>query len=161
MNAIGLVTRPTKDVDVVAVGERSGNRLSLHKSRPLPSVLGQAAAAVANQYQLEPGWLNPGPADLIDHGLPEGFEGRLVPRIYGRALVVHFASRVDLICFKTFAAADVAGRHLTDLQALKPSEEEIRVALRWIEQQDDSDGFRMQLAGLLEYLGMQHVTESR
>ncbi|TDB36921.1 MAG: hypothetical protein D9V44_10460 [Actinobacteria bacterium] len=158
LNAVGLITRPTKDVDVVAVGETSAQALTLSKSRPLPQVLAQAAAAVAVEFQIEPGWINAGPADLIDHGLPEGFATRLVPRSYGSALTVHYAGRLDQICFKTYAAADVSGRHLTDLEALQPTADEVRFALKWIEEQDNSDGFRVQLVELLEHLGMAYVT---
>ncbi|MCE5204303.1 MAG: hypothetical protein ABFC80_06585 [Coriobacteriales bacterium] len=161
LNAAGFINRPTKDVDVLAVGSRRGGRLLLEKSRPLPAVLIQASAAVAEQFQIEPDWLNAGPADLMDHGLPVGFETRLVPRTYGPALTVHFAGRLDQICFKLYAAADVGGRHLVDLQALGPTEEEMRFALEWVRQQDDSEGFRAQLAELFDYLGMSHVIAER
>jgi hypothetical protein len=161
LNALGLVPRPTKDVDVVAMGSRRGNALALTKSRPLPSVLLDSAAAVAGQFQIEADWLNAGCADLIDHGLPQGFEARLEARAYGPILTVHFASRLDQICFKTYAAADTTGRHLTDLVALKPTEAEIRFALEWVARQDDSGGLQMQLTELLEYLGMGHVARER
>ncbi len=159
--AIGLVTRPTKDVDIVALARHEGEQLVLHTARPLPGPLSSAVAAVASQYLIDSNWLNAGPADLIDHGLPEGFEGRLITNRIGHALTVHFAARLDQICFKTYAAADVAGRHLTDLLALRPSDDEMAIALRWIADQDDSEGFRQQLTELLDYMGMTHVARGR
>lgn len=156
---LGLVDRPTKDIDVVALGDSSSGVLVLRKAKPLPEELLAAVQAVAIQFVVEPGWLNGGPSDLIDWGLPEGFEERLVAVDYGRALRIHFASRLDQICLKTYAAADVAGRHLTDLIALAPAEDEMDLALRWAVSQDPSGGFRIQLAGLADYLGVRHVLD--
>ena len=118
-----------------------------------------ASEAVARQFVIDVGWLNAGPADLLDHGLPDGFTDRLIPEVYGRALTVHYAGRLDQVCFKTFAAADVSGRHLTDLLALAPTEDEVVFAVRWIAEQDTMDGFRPQLAELLDYLGMSHAID--
>jgi hypothetical protein len=83
----------------------------------------------------------------------------LVAVEYGSSLRVHFAGRVDQICFKTYAAADVAGRHLTDLVALAPNEDEMEQAFRWAVSQDPSAGFRTQLAGLADYMGVRHVLD--
>lgn len=155
--AAGLAARPTKDVDVVAIATRDDEGLSLAKPRPLPGRVAEAVAAVAAQFGLEGGWLNTGPADLVDHGLPAGFEGRLVSRGYGDVLTVHFAGRLDQICFKTFAAADSAGRHLTDLLELAPAHDELRFAALWIADQDTLDGFRARLNELLAYMGVPDV----
>jgi hypothetical protein len=111
-----------------------------------------AASAVARQFGIEPDWLNSGPADLIDHGLPPGFESRLVTREYGVGLRVHFAGRLDQICFKTYAAADTAGRHLTDLVALGPGIDEMEFAFSWVIGQDPSPASRGQLAEPADYL---------
>jgi hypothetical protein len=157
LQAIGLVTRPTKDIDVVAMlqSERAGLRVV--KACPLPDVVAAAAQAVAQEFMIDSSWLNAGPADLLDHGLPDGFESRLIGRNYGPDLTVHFASRLDQVCFKTYAAADLAGRHLTDLVALSATEDEILLALRWVARQDPSEGFHAQLLELLAYLGMGDV----
>jgi hypothetical protein len=156
---LGFVDRPTKDIDVVALGDMSSGALRLRKAKPLPEPLTAAVRAVAVQYSIEPTWLNAGPADLIDWGLPGGFAQRLVAVEYGSSLRVHFAGRVDQICFKTYAAADVAGRHLTDLVALAPNEDEMEQAFRWAVSQDPSAGFRTQLAGLADYMGVRHVLD--
>ncbi len=154
LQALGLVVRPTKDVDIVAIGHTTPEGLCLVRSSPLPDALATAAAAVAKEYSIDPTWLNSGPTDLLDHGLPEGFERRLAGVTYGTTLTVHFASRLDQVCFKSFAAADVAGRHLTDLVSLAPTRDEILFALRWVVRQDSSEAFHSQLLKLLDYLRM-------
>ena len=156
---LGLVDRPTKDIDVVALGDASSGTLVVRKSKPLPETLAAAVRAVAAQYGIEDSWLNAGPGDLMDWGLPAGFEERLQAIEYGRALRVHYASRLDQVCFKTYAAADVAGRHLTDLIALAPAPAEMDLAFRWAVSQDPSPGFRIQLEGLADYLGVRDVLD--
>src|ERR1700733_14411792 len=85
---MGLIRRPTKDLDVVALMQSS----KLSRAEPLPAPLRDAIADVASTLGLADDWLNPGPTSLLDHGLPEGFEERLTPRTFG-GLVVHVASR--------------------------------------------------------------------
>jgi hypothetical protein len=152
LGVLGLVSRPTKDVDVVALGTPIADRLHLAKAEPLPEPLSRAIAAVGRQLSVSSDWLNTGPADLMDQGLPDGFVDRLESRTYGERLTVHYAGRFDQVCLKTYAAADVAGRHLTDLVALRPTANEMVVALAWARRQDPSEGFREMLAGLADYL---------
>ena len=156
-NMLGLIERPTKDIDVVALADSDAGLVRIRNANPLPSELAAAVAEVALQMNVEPGWLNCGPANLVDWGLPEGFERRLVSKDYGQFLRVHFASRLDQICFKSYAAADVAGRHLTDLIGLSPSEVEMDLAFRWVLQQDSSPGFRAQLEMLADYMEVRDV----
>lgn len=66
----------------------------------------RAAALVGRDLGLEPGWLNAGPTGLLELGLPAGLTDRLIARDYGPALRVSFASRIDQIFFKLYAAAD-------------------------------------------------------
>lgn len=157
---LGLVERPTKDIDVVALAESRGGVLRVRRASPLPDVLVRACAEVATQQGIDPNWLNSGPARLLDWGLPDGFETRLVSRDYGSRLVIHLASRLDQICFKTYAAADVAGRHLSDLQTLSPTGEEMRFAFAWVIRQDPSPGFHTQLEQMADYLGVRDVLDT-
>lgn len=93
---------------------------------------------------------------LLDFGLPDGFLQRAERRSYGESLSVLFASRLDQIHFKLYAAVDQgAGRHLADLQALIPSEEELLQAARWSEAHDPSDGYREMLTKTLTHLGVE------
>lgn len=147
---LGLIDRPTKDLDLVALklGE------TLVKPIPLPPALRDAAGDVARVMKLPADWLNAGPAAMLDLGLPEGFLERTVRREYG-GLVVHVASRYDQICFKLYAAADDSpqGKHFADLKLLAPTPEELRHAAAWTVTHDPSDAFRSILDQVLATLG--------
>jgi hypothetical protein len=67
---LGFVSRTTKDVDIMAgVHPERG----LVDPRPMSAALCSAADKVARELQLDPRWLNTGPADQVVSGLPEGF----------------------------------------------------------------------------------------
>lgn len=154
---MGFMTRPvTKDVDTFAMVARNREgALTLSKQKPLPEYLLREAGIVATDFGLPEHWLNAGPADILDLGLPEGLASRLHSVLYGPRLTVHFLDRIDQIHFKLYAAADQGpdSRHVADLIALKPSGEEIERAARWSMTHDVSDGYRIILKGCLEFLG--------
>jgi hypothetical protein len=151
LQALELIDRATRDVDVVAL--KQGNDLS--SADPLPEPLVSAAGRVARDFGLPVGWLNSGPADLFRLGLPEGFAQRLVTRVIGPSLTVHFAGRYDQIHFKLFAMVDQgSGRHEADLRALEPSVDELIEAARWTMTHDPSPGFKGELLAVLRYLGV-------
>jgi uncharacterized nucleotidyltransferase DUF6036 len=151
LTALGLVSRATRDVDLVAIAEDG----ELRSADPLPEALREARDRVARDFDLDPNWLNAGATDLLKWGLPEGFIARIVARRYGDALTVHFASRFDQIHFKLFAMVDQAGvRHEADLRALHPSGQELIAAARWSMTQDPSPGYRMVLKEALSALGI-------
>lgn len=135
---LGFVERPTADVDVVGFAGPAG----YSKAESLPDFLADAVDDVGRTLALGPGWLNAGPAGLVDFGLPEGLEHRVVVRHYG-SLEVHLPARVDLTCFKLYAAVDQGPRskHMTDLHALGPSRDELVAAALWTRTQDPSAGF--------------------
>jgi hypothetical protein len=152
--AVGLISRPTRDVDIVALLAEQ----KLVDPRPLPGELVAARDQVARDFGLPENWLNAAPADLLDLGLPEGFVERLERRDYGDSLTVHFASRFDQIHFKLYAMADQgAGKHEADLRALSPTRAELLAAARWTRTHDPSEGFHEQLLAALAYLGMEDV----
>lgn len=151
---LGLVTRTTRDVDVVALADDG----VLRSSEPLPETLRAAADRVARDFGLGEGWLNSGPADLLRLGLPQGFWSRITTRHYGEALSAHFAGRVDQVHFKLFAMVDQGGgRHEADLRALRPSREELVAAALWTITHDPSPGFRQVLHKALNHLGVENV----
>ena len=121
---LGLIDRPTGDLDVIA-SLRSG---AFQKLEALPEALESAAEQVGQALGLGDQWLNARPSSLMDFGLPEGWESRLTAKQYG-GLCLHLASREDQICFKLYAAVDRFGgqvwgnedKHYQDLQVLKPS----------------------------------------
>lgn len=150
--ALGLVTRPTRDVDVVAVAENG----DLHSADPLPEGPREARDRVKRDFDLEDDWLNADPADILRLGLPEGFWKRVTTRRYGEALTVHFCGRLEQIHFKLHAMVDRAGgRHEADLRALQPTSEELIAAARWSTTHDPSRGFRMMLEQALQRLGVE------
>jgi hypothetical protein len=152
--ALGLVERTTKDIDIVAL--RSDE--DLEYAKPLPEGLQEACSLVARDFSLPPGWLNPGPTDLLKFGLPDGFIDRLERRDHGDALVVYLASRYDQIHFKLYAAVDQGpGKHESDLRALAPTEEELLAAARWSRTQDPSEGYAQVLRGALATFGVENV----
>jgi hypothetical protein len=151
LTALGLVKRSTRDVDLVAIAENG----ELRSANPLPDSLRIASSRVARDFGLDENWLNSGPTDLLNWGLPEGFMDRIVRRDYGEALIVHFASRFDQINFKLFAMVDQGGgRHEADLRALHPDRDELIAAARWSTTQDPSPGYRMVLDEALSALGV-------
>lgn len=144
-----LVQRTTQDVDVVAM-MRAGVLIT---AEPLPAYLVEAVVRVSEILNLPNDWLNNGPAAQFDMGLPEGFSERLTKATIGEKLTIYYISRIDQIYFKTFAAADRGGYHITDLQTLMPSHEEISNAAAWCTEQDVSEGFRMLLKEMLTQNG--------
>ncbi|MBK5232087.1 MAG: hypothetical protein JJE13_03785 [Thermoleophilia bacterium] len=114
---------------------------------------------MATDFRLPPDWLNSGPANLMDFGLPAGFEKRMVEESFGDSLTVQFASRIDQVHFKLYAAVDQGpGKHETDLRALDPTEDELLDAARWTMTHDPSEGYRMVLIQVLAALGVADAT---
>jgi hypothetical protein len=154
--ALGIIERATRDVDLLAL--RFDDELS--SAKPMPAELEAARDRVARDFSLPAGWLNPGPTDLLDFGLPERFMDRLERRDYGEALVVYFASRYDQIHLKLYALVDQGpGKHENDLLALSPSEEELVAAARWSRSHDPSpsEGYAQALRDVLTHLGAEDV----
>ena len=150
--AIGAIERATRDVDIVAL--RSERCLT--NPTPLPDALLTARERVARDFSLPEDWLNTGPSNLLDLGLPEGFEDRLARREYGEDLTVYFASRFDQIHLKLYALVDQGpGKHEDDLRALAPASEELIAAARWARTHDPSEGFEQMLRKVLEHLGVE------
>lgn len=153
--ALGLVSRSTQDVDVVAL--TSGARLT--EALPLPPPLAEARARVARDFRLPADWLNSEAGrDMLRLGLPSGFSERLSPKNYGPFLTVRYASRFDQIHFKLHATVDRGGgKHFADLKALEPNEGELLSAARWSRTHDPSEGFRSVLIQVLAYFGVENA----
>lgn len=147
---LGLIERPTNDLDILAVVE-AGEYVS---AKPLPGFLLAAVRDVAVATGLPEDWLNAGPASLLDFGLPEGFAERLDTRRFG-GLVLHLASRFDQICFKLYASVDQGpqSKHASDLKRLGASSDELARAAAWCKTHDPSEGFNEQLGLALDALG--------
>jgi hypothetical protein len=154
--ALGLVSRTTRDADIMAgVDVRDG----LVDPRPMSEALRTAALRVAREFDLDEHWLNTGPADQVLAGLPEGFLERLTPRTYGSRLTIHLPDRYDLIHLKLFAAVDQGmGRHVTDLEALTPTDSEMLDAARWVLTQDAGEVFPAIVRDALNQMGYERIS---
>jgi hypothetical protein len=141
-----LISRPTADLDVIGLAVQG----SLVKAEQIPPSLAEAVRDVAVVLELRPDWLNNGPASLMDLGLPQGYEARTELRRYG-SLDVYIPARVDLVCFKLYAAVDQGPRskHFQDLQAMAPSQSELSVAAQWCQSHDPSSGFQSEMQAAL------------
>lgn len=161
LQVLGLIDRATRDVDVLAIVRRvREGELDLISAEPLPEVMVESAAIVARDLVLPENWLNPGPTDLLTHGLPKGLVERLESRRYGSRLLIHFIGRFDQICLKTYAVVNGGGgRHLSDLATLQPSKEEMLSAAQWCLTQDASEVFPTIVRSFLEQTGYADVAE--
>jgi hypothetical protein len=157
--ALGLVMRTTKDVDILGVVLNTPNGLVIQRIKEFPEWLVEAANKVGRDFDLPENWLNLGPASQVESGLPEGFEERLVKKRYGKFLTIYFISRIDQIHFKLYAAVDRGEYHVQDLHTLKPTQEEIEGAAKWVITQDVSDVFKLLLKDFLEVQGYGAIAE--
>ena len=149
LQLLGLIIRPTRDIDVVAQVDETG----LVPVETLPAPLQRAVADTAAVFRLPIGWFNAGPRGLTDLGLPDGTLQRAHRRAWG-GLVLHLADRRDQIFFKLYAAADQGPRskHFEDLRRLEATGDELRAAAGWAQTHDPSEGFRRELRGALRDL---------
>lgn len=156
----GLIRRTTRDVDVL--GDRSSSGVEVAAVRRFPDPVVRAIQRVADAHpelQLKrSSWVNLGPRQLVDWGLPDGFETRLAFRRIGDRLALHLLARPDLVALKLFAAADDLGErqdtHIADLHKLEPTAQEIESSIRWIARLPDQQSrIRPELKRIVEELG--------
>lgn len=154
LNVRGLVLRTTKDIDIL--GQLEKNKVVKAK---LPEVFWDAADALQGEFDLEENWINDETSPMVEGGLPEGLEERLLIKHYGSKLTVGFIGRLDQIYFKLWASADrdPNSYHVQDLLALDPTNEELKRAAQWCLKKDPSEGFRRVLLRMLKELGFDEV----
>jgi hypothetical protein len=96
-----------------------------------------------------------------DADIMAGVDARkgLTPRTYGSRLTIHLPDRYDLIHLKLFAAVDQGmGRHVTDLEALTPTDSEMLDAARWVLTQDGGEVFPAIVRDALKQMGYERIT---
>lgn len=156
LNLLGIIERPTTDVDIVAFArdEDAKYRVLHEPPEPLPAPLRDAIRNVARDLGLDPSWLNTGPALHWRAGLPSGLADRVQWRRYD-SLHVGIVGRYDLIFFKFFASADAHSPrsvHYRDLLALRPAVDELTSAAEWVRTQDAAPEFAAILAEVVRHV---------
>jgi hypothetical protein len=160
LGILGLVRRPTRDVDVI--GAWSAEALQVIQLDRFPPPVERAIARVADAHpELRSSgisWVNLGPKGLLNFGLPPGCTDRLAPRSIGTHLTLQLPDRLDLIAFKVFAAIEAAHErrkaHKEDLQVLTPNEKELQFAIDWVVTiPDRNHQLRAELREFLQELG--------
>ena len=162
LNVLGLVSRVSHDVDIVALVKRvDNNQVSLELPSHLDQAIVRAAHRVQKIFDLRDDWLSVQTAALFTHGLPEGLLTRAEARKYGSSLTIHFLSRYDQIHFKLFAALSSERRsvHVGDLLALSPSQEEMEHAALWALKDMPNEFYGPALKKLLTQIGYKDVSE--
>ena len=127
---LGVITRETQDCDVL--------------DPSIPQDIADAARDFSHAVSKKGGdlkedWLNNGPESL-KRELPKDWKLRLKELYSGKALNLQTLGRADLLKTKLFAFCD-RGQDLADCVALKPSQEELREALAWLQAQDANPGW--------------------
>lgn len=147
---LGMISRSTKDVDLIALVDHG----TFVSAKHLPIPLLEAIAEVGAALQLGEQWINTGPADLFLMGLPKGFADRMSTSTYG-GLILHLAGRFDQICFKLYASIDQGpdSKHFADLKLLKPTQAELEEAASWCKTHGVSADFALNLSEALAILG--------
>jgi hypothetical protein len=155
LNLLGLITRTTQDVDVIAraIPTSDGQPFMLVPPDPMPAPLQRGIARVARDFGLADDWMNTVVARQWSQGLPPWLADDLEWRRYG-GLHVGLAGRRTLIALKLFAAADQSLRsvHAQDLLALAPSDVELDEAAAWVMMQDASAVFPQFVAQVVEHV---------
>lgn len=157
--ALGLITRTTKDADVLGLIKETISGLEIQRVKKFPDWLSNAAEKVARDFGLPDNWLNLGPASQVESGLPPGLADRLIRKKYGKSLSIYYISRTDQIYFKLYAAVDRNDYHTQDLFDLNPMEKELEDAAKWVLTQDVSEPFRIILKDFLERSGYGTIAE--
>ena len=158
LNLIGLLDRPTRDVDVLGLvddSQISKPRNTGILSQVLPPEVVRAAQQVARDLNLPPNWLNDSALEVQRLGLPPGILRRAHPRDFGPCLKVYLLGRKDLVALKLYAALDgqKGQRHVKDLLVIRPTRSEMEFAMRWLLNRKTSLQFRRAVRAIIAGLG--------
>jgi hypothetical protein len=159
--AVGLVTRATQDVDVIALLRANQVNVEVLKDKILPADVERLVAEIGIELGIREDWLNFDASPLIAFGFPPDMTKRLIRKSYGICLTVYFISRFDQVHFKIYAAMDPKSgtRHLSDLLDLKPQEDEVKAAISWLLGRKASPEFKAALCQVLERIGYERIAK--
>jgi hypothetical protein len=125
LNLLGVVSRPTRDCDVLSPIVPESIRVAAVAFAQLRRSLGEA---------LSDDWFNNGPGSLT-RDLPAGWLERVVDLYQGEALTLQTLGRLDLLRSKLFALCD-RGTDLNDCIGLAPTKAEFETMLPWLIERD-------------------------
>ncbi|HIG27291.1 MAG TPA: hypothetical protein EYQ50_05650 [Verrucomicrobiales bacterium] len=155
--SLHLISRSTNDVDVIgSIKSDKDGQVCLSPEDALTDELLTLVAEIAIDLGIREDWLNPGPSSLIEFGLPQGLEDRLIEKMYG------FISRFDQVHLKIFAvmgSESEATKHLNDLLDLEPTAEETQAAVDWLLRRESSADFKLRLKQVLDRIGHERIGE--
>jgi len=120
---LNIIDRQTRDIDVIAP--------------ELDPLLKAVAAEVGQEFGLEPGWLNNGPASL-SRDLESEWETRVQLIYKGQRLKMNTLSNRDLLASKLFAYCDRDEDDLSDILKMQPSASEVESLRAWVLERDAS-----------------------
>lgn len=127
----GMLNRPTRDIDAVAVISTEKGRL-----KPLAPIVDrrftEARARVALAHGMPDKWLNFQSRTLLDNGLPDGIVERGVVFEYGPKLRIRLCSRLDMVALKMWGSMSVEReRDIEDLIVMKTADAEVMFAVNY------------------------------
>jgi len=154
----GLLDRPTQDIDVL--GRWDNGILDVTDIELIGPDVNACIARVADAHPelagLGRNWVNCGPRNLAEEGLPEGFADRMCKLSVGAKLTLHLLGRKDLLALKLYAAADDHGPrqavHYADLASMAPTFDELDFAVDWILTRSDFEVKRIAVKDVLRRL---------
>ena len=149
----GIQNRTTRDVDVIALVVGDPPHCELIPPDPIPEPLLSAVSRVARDYELQPDWLNTVVGKQWAGGLPPGILDDVGWLEFG-GLRVALAGRIGLIPLKLFAAIDQGPTsvHWRDLLAVRPDQQELDLATKWVRTQDVGSEFQTFVSDAVERL---------
>ncbi len=154
-----LTSRATRDVDVLCAWDTVSRSVVIIDR--FDEVVASSIREVANRHPqlsgLSAEWVNLGASTLARHGLPPGFEQRLIHVEFGPQLSLALLGRQDLIALKLYAASDRSSRrqavHAGDLRGLTPTFAELDFAVEWMRRLPDYEPMRPEVQAVLEGMG--------
>lgn len=173
LNVLGIVQRGTRDVDVICVVVDQGGDVHFVEGDRLPFDLPSLIDDVARDLGLpmedhqgnplpeDQKWLNLGPHRLLQFGLPDGIEKRLIRKLYNTCLTACFIGREDQIPLKLYACL-ISPReavHTQDLYKIDPTEQEMREAVTWLMARKITERHRKKLREVLWDFNYVHIAD--
>lgn len=130
LSVLGVIPRQTRDFDILspeipALIQKLANEFRIIKNK--------------EGIELEENWLNNGPSSICDI-LEKGWRERLISLYEGKALTLQTLGRVDFIGTKLDAMCQ-RGDDFKDLIRMKPTQEELTQAIKWVKKQDANPGW--------------------